>query len=61
MLYLIMLISLDDPLLYDTANISDSTDLLVLDNAMLVGVRCLQVENVKLSADLKFMLRKTSQ
>ena len=36
--YLIMLILLDDPLLYDPANISDSADLLIINNSVLVSV-----------------------
>ena len=54
-----MLILVDDPLLYDTADTSDSTDLLIMNNPMLVSSHS-SVENVKLSADPKFMLRKTS-
>ena len=59
-LYLIMLISLDDPLLYDTANISDSTDLFNYGQCN-VGQSLQWAEDVKLSADPGFMLRKTSQ
>ena len=33
-----MLILLDDPLLYDPANISDSADLLIINNSVLVSV-----------------------